>query len=314
MKRRGSAASPPFRAFSRHKTLKPSRLISDDLSVTILEHVESKDLPLAFVELPPFPAVAIKALRVMARSDSRLRELHDLIRADQAFSAEILRLVNSPLFPFRTAITNTLQATMLLGFERVQSLAVTIGIRAFLRDSLEIPALHACWRHSVASAVIAEQLSHIILADKDTLYTAGIMHDIGRLALAVCRRHDYAEFLRNTSVEPCDVLARERELFGVDHCEAGKIVVSAWNLPPDFGIIAARHHQPVQGNFDVLSVIHLSCALADTLGYRVAHALHSPSYSELRNQLPEAHRNELPEDPADLTAKIHAQVQILEHT
>lgn len=281
--------------------------------MTILEQVETKDLPLAFVELPPFPAVAIKALRVMSRHDSRLRELHDLIRADQAFSAEILRLVNSPLFPFPTAITNTLQATMLLGFERVQALAVTIGIRAFLRDSLEIPALCACWRHSLASAIIAEQLSPVITADKDTLYTAGMMHDIGRLALAVCRRHDYADFLHGTEQQPCDVLARERELFGVDHCEAGRILVAAWNLPADFGHIASRHHQPLQGNFDVLSLIHLACAFADALGYPVAHAVDQPTYSDLRAQLPEARRHYLPENPADLTTAIRSQMQILEH-
>lgn len=279
----------------------------------VLDQIAATELPLAFVELPPFPSVAIKALRVMSRHDSRLRELHDLIRADQAFSGEILRLVNSPLFPFPTAITNTLQAAMLLGFERVQALAVTIGIRAFLRDSLEIPALRACWRHSLASAIMAEQLSRAILADKDTLYTAGIMHDIGRLALAVCRRHDYAEFLRATALEPCHVLARERQLFGVDHCQAGKIVVAAWNLPANFDAIATRHHQPLQGNFDAVSVVHLSCAFADALGYSAAHSLDSPSYADLRLQLPEIHRALIPEDPAELTLRIRAQMQVLEH-
>ena len=281
--------------------------------MTIAEQLDTKDLPLAFVELPPFPAVAIKALRVMSRHDSRLRELHDLIRADQAFSAEILRLVNSPLFPFPTAITNTLQAAMLLGFERVQALAVTIGIRAFLRDSLEIPALCACWRHSLASAIVAEQLSRVILADKDTLYTAGIMHDIGRLALAVCRRHEYAEFLRNTAIEPCHVLARERQLFGVDHCGAGKIVVAAWNLPANFAAIAACHHEPLHGTLNALSVIHLSCAFADALGYSAARSIDSPSYADLRLQLPEVYRSLIPEDSAQLTALIHSQMQVLEH-
>ena len=284
--------------------------------MTIVEHAEArvdiKDLPLAFVELPPFPAVAIKALRVMSRSDSRLRELHDLIRGDQAFSAEILRLVNSPLFPFPTPITNTLQAAMLLGFERVQALAVTIGIRAFLRDSLEIPALCACWRHSLASAIIAEQLSPVIMADKDTLYTAGMMHDIGRLALAVCRRRDYADFLRGAEQQPCDILARERELFGVDHCEAGRILVTAWNLPPDFAVLSARHHQRIQGNLDPLSIVHLSCALADAVGFAVAHVPDPPVYSELRAQLPEPRRHYLPENPAELTALIRSQMQILE--
>jgi putative nucleotidyltransferase with HDIG domain len=282
--------------------------------VTTLERIDAKEMPLAFVDLPPFPAVAMKALRLMSRKDSRLRELHDVIRADQAFSSEILRLVNSPLFPFPTAITSTMQATMLLGFERVQALAVTIGIRAYLRDSLELPVLRGCWRHSLACAIIAEHLSRVILVDKDALFTAGIMHDIGRLALAVCRRHEYAGFLHSTELEPCDVLARERELFGIDHCQAGEFLIAAWNLPPEFAAIAARHHDAPTGKCDMLSIIRLACSLADVLGFPVAHNLHPPTYSQLRDELPLFDRHHLPEDPAGLSSDIKSQIDFLEHS
>jgi HD-like signal output (HDOD) protein len=282
--------------------------------VTTLERVHAETLPLSLLALPPFPAVAMKALRVMSHKDSRLRELHDLIRSDQAFSGELLRLVNAPLFPFPTAITNTLQAVMLLGFERVQALAVTIGIRAYLKESLEIPVLRGCWRHSLACAIIAEQLSKIGLLDKDTLYTAGVMHDIGRLALAICHRKTYADFLCATELQPCDVLARERELFGVDHCDAGQALVGVWNLPQEFAVIAARHHEALNpGKVDTLTVVQFACRIADAVGFPVAHTLNPPTYHTLRDQLPEPDRHYLPADPAELASQIETAMKVMEH-
>jgi len=279
--------------------------------VSTLERIPAHHLPLAFVELPPFPAIALKALQVMARRDSRLRELHDLIRTDQAFSAEILRLVNSPLYAFPSPIHSTMQATMLLGFERVQALTVTIAIRAYLRDALEMPVLRACWRHSLACACVAEHLSRIVLADKDVLYTAGIMHDIGRLALAVCHRAPYTELL-SARRSPAALLDRERELFGIDHCAAGKSLAEAWNLPSDFATVAARHHEPFTGKCDVLFLLQLACALADSLGFAVIPPAGSPAYSELRLHLPDRDRHYLPEDPAELVALIKAKIHLLE--
>jgi putative nucleotidyltransferase with HDIG domain len=281
--------------------------------VSTLTYTESTDLPLALIALPPFPAVALKALRVMSRQDSRLRELHDLIRADQAFSSEILRIVNSPLFPFPTAITNTMQAVMLLGFERVQSLAVAIGVRAYVKDSLEFPVLRSCWRHSLASAIIAEHLSGAALLDKDAAYTAGVLHDIGRLALAVGHRRQYAAFLKASEAQPCDVLARERELFGVDHCQAGRSLVSAWNLPQYLAEIAAHHHQPTNPEkFDLLFVIRLACSLADRIGYCVVSSLNPLTYEQLRAELPLHNRHLLPADPAELAARIEAEMILME--
>lgn len=283
--------------------------------MSTIEHVEATDLPLSLIALPPFPAVALKALRVMSRHDSRLRELHDLIRADQAFSGEILRIVNSPLYPFPTAITSTLQAVMLLGFERVQSLAVAIGVRTYLKDSLEAPVLKGCWRHSLACAIIAEQLSGAALIDKDAAYTAGVLHDIGRLALAVCHRRKYADFLRSTETQPCDVLARERELFGVDHCQAGKALISSWNLPEKFAQIAAHHHdQPRGEKFDLLAVVRLACAFADAIGYPVAHSLNPPTYEQLRVELSVPDRDRVPVNFVDLAARVEAEISLMERS
>src|SRR5271166_5345944 len=96
----------------------------DSMSMTVPNPAEKAATRLRLVDLPPFPAIAIRALQLVSNSETRLSELHDLICTDPAFAAEILRLVNSPLYGIRTEITSTLQAAMLLGFERVKGVAL----------------------------------------------------------------------------------------------------------------------------------------------------------------------------------------------
>ena len=106
--------------------------------------------------LPPFPAIALKALNLMAGPDTSLHKLCDLIRSDPAFSTAILRIANSPLVGFSKDITSVLQASMLLGFRRLKSVAITVGLKAYLERSCS-PILKSCWRHSVACAIVAER-------------------------------------------------------------------------------------------------------------------------------------------------------------
>jgi HD-like signal output (HDOD) protein len=78
--------------------------------------------------------------------------------------------------------------------------------------------------------------------DRDVAYTCGVMHDIGRLALAVLRPKEYSLPLGAHSGTPTSILKAERELFGWDHCEVGRQLVKDWNLPPEFEAIVADHH------------------------------------------------------------------------
>ena len=111
----------------------------------------------ALEKLPPFPAVALRAVNVLVGTESSLRELCDVIRPDPVFSAEVLRLANSPLVSFSKEVTSVLQASMLLGFRRLRRLVITVGLRSYL-DCKSSQLLHSCWRHSVACALIAEHV------------------------------------------------------------------------------------------------------------------------------------------------------------
>jgi HD-like signal output (HDOD) protein len=273
----------------------------------------NSEKPWALINLPPFPAVALKLLRLIDKDEVGIQKLTNLIRADVALSTEILTLANSALFAFRSEITSILQATVLLGLQRVKALAVTIGMRVYLTDSMKIPALLACWRHSVACALLAEELAIGNFMDKDSAYTAGLIHDIGRLALAVIQPAQYAHFLTNTEEDPCDVLKRERELFGIDHCQAGRWLVEAWKLPGAFAEVTAHHHaEPKDGDSGVVGLVRHACRLADALGFAAARSLDARSYQELREELSAREQRQLPADQDTLTLKIATKINSME--
>ncbi|HEY6290612.1 MAG TPA: HDOD domain-containing protein [Terriglobia bacterium] len=115
--------------------------------------------PWALINLPPFPGVAARILQLLSKDDAGMKDLAALIRTDIAFSSEILTLANSALFAFRTEINSILQATVLLGLGRVKAIALTVGMRSYVTDSLKLPALLACWRHSLACAVLCEEMA-----------------------------------------------------------------------------------------------------------------------------------------------------------
>jgi len=262
-------------------------------------------------EVPPFPAVALKALNLMAGKDTSLLELCSLVRPDVAFSTEILRIANSPLIAFSKEITSVVQASMLLGFQRLKNIVITVGLRAYLAEPFS-PVLQSCWRHSVACAMIAEQAAKASYFDQHFAYAAGIMHDIGRVVLAVSMPREYACVIERGADQPHDLLLSERALCGIDHCQVGAILVKEWALPEVFSAITACHHDSDPRVTDMASLASLACLLADSLGFGVVSYRSPRGYAEILSGLPEATRNGFPADVEDLTSKIAAEIKMIE--
>lgn len=156
----------------------------------------------------PFPAVPLKALKLMSGTDTSLLDLCNLIRSDTAFSVAVLRVANSPLVSFSKNITSVLQASMVLGFLRLRRVVITVGLKAHFENSFT-ELIRSCWRHSVACAVIAERSAKWSSLDGDFAYTAGILHDIGRVALATFMTDAYASVIKRGADQPADLLLVE---------------------------------------------------------------------------------------------------------
>jgi HD-like signal output (HDOD) protein len=281
--------------------------------VTLIVGRGHTSMPQALTGIPPFPAVAIRALKFLSNESGQLRALSELIATDTALSGEILRVVNSPLVGLRNEISSILQAIVLLGLEHVKGVVLTIATKSYLGNSLEIPALRACWRHSLACAVIAKELAPLSLVEPDVAYTAGLLHDIGRLGLVATYPRKYADFLTSVEKEPGNALQRERGLFGIDHCQAGGQLVTYWKLPRVFIAVTSRHHEAaVDGEPTLLSIVRSSCRMADALGFSVSRPLQIMNYEEVLSKLPARERDQLPREPTKLERSIAIQVNSIE--
>jgi putative nucleotidyltransferase with HDIG domain len=226
----------------------------------------------------------------------------------------VVTIANCPLFARRVAVTNVLQAIALLGTQNLKGLCLTVGVRAYMGDALNNESLRAIWRHSLACALIAEELARAGSIDKNSAYTAGLMHDVGRLALAVLRPSEYAALLETHKGSARSILELERELFGFDHCEAGRHLVTDWKLPPSFTVIVSDHHPQGGGepSWGMPAMINLSCKIADSIGFAVFSGCEAAVFEDLLEELPARERRVFRTNVADLALDVASKINAVE--
>ena len=267
----------------------------------------------ALAAIPPFPPIAIRLLRLASDEDVHLHRIVELIRADPGFSSEVLQLANSPLHALIRQVDSLQQALVVIGLDGLKRLVVTVASRAYAKNFLRKPELHRCWRHMLACGLLSEEIARACAIDPDQAYTAGLMHDAGRLGLLAAFPDEYAGLLRDADREgavedTAFLLDRERETFGLDHCDAGQELAEKWGLPETFALIAGRHHDRHYGaEFALLDVVAMGCRLADSLGFDVIHTNCPWSIDQARGQLPERAR------PRFWTDQDALRTSILEH-
>jgi putative nucleotidyltransferase with HDIG domain len=275
---------------------------------------QAANIPWAHLRIPSFPQIAIRVLQLTSNEDVSIRRLGDLISFDPSFSGEVLTIANSALYAHRIPVTSIMQAIAILGLNRLKGVCLTVGIRAYLGKSLNRMSLRAIWRHSLASALIAEQLAQGSSMNIGTAYTAGILHDIGRLAMVVMRPKTYDVLLMNHSGSSGSILAHERDLFGFDHCEAGRHLIADWKLPADFEAIVSDHHSPRQkhDSWNLPALVNVSCRMADTIGFAVFPGCEVIPYEDLLCELPEREGKMLCADRELLAFEVSSKINSVE--
>jgi len=212
--------------------------------------------------------VARKLMTLTSAPEVPLARIQEVLRTDAAFSADVLRLANSPLIGTRGAVRSILHAVMMLGLERVKSLATTLALKSFLNSCAPTASIEVCWRHNLATAIVCEKLADSFEIDPDTCYTAGLLHDIGRLALLRTRSTAYENIFSSARGPDFDLLKSEIALFGVDHCQAGQWVLEQWEFPKELCEVASLHHTPPRpGASDLLRIVYAGWRIADLIGF-----------------------------------------------
>jgi HD-like signal output (HDOD) protein len=198
-------------------------------------------------KVPPFPPIAARLMVLLANESAQVGEVADLIGSDPTFSARLLQRVNSVEFGLAEPVSDVGRALTILGLDQTRQITVTLATAAYSQGTLVAADLRRCWEHTVATAILADQIAKACGAFVDIAYTAGIIHDFGRLGLLVAYPREYERIIRDAAACCLDILDFECEQFGVNHAEAGRILAERWGLPAEFRVIAGRHHDPCEG-------------------------------------------------------------------
>jgi putative nucleotidyltransferase with HDIG domain len=236
----------------------------------VQEVVETPELgPLA--KLPPFRPVVITLLRLFDRSDVRIEDAARLVESDPAVVSELLALVNSPLFGISGTIGNASHAISLVGLERTRSLVSTLAMRAMMLKAPRTPVVRRFWTHSLASAVVAQEMASIFAVAPDLAYIGGMMHDLGRMGLLAGHAEEYSGIAVSSHDTVQAILAAEQAAFGMDHCQAGMLLARAWGLPLGLRGAIEHHHGLPAAPRNLEGLVQMACRLADSLQFQAIH-------------------------------------------
>lgn len=250
--------------------------------------------PWALCTLPPVPAVALRVTEMLSHEETDVNQLVEMVQMDPAFAAELLRVANSPLYGFTSEIRSVKHATTALGLEFVKHLALTVALRAYVKSALRVPVLRRCWSHSVACAFLSQELATACSVPLDATYSAGLLHDIGRMGLLASYPTEYANLLSITQENPFDLLESESALFDINHCEAGAWLAKEWRLPQELTEVAEHHHDSPRRDTRLLTLVSLACRLADALEFAVLPTQTLLPVEEILAHLPRAAQDRVP--------------------
>jgi HD-like signal output (HDOD) protein len=191
-------------------------------------------------ELNPLPDVAVHILGIAGEDRSSAPELAQAISRDQALTARVLRLANSAYYGFPRRITTVRDAVVLLGFRTIRATALASSVMAAMRGDSEIDRANF-WCFSIAVGQLAEILARGRREHLDEAFTAGVLHNIGRLALAQQLPGALGAVRRMAAAEMITVAQAEQAVLGYTDAELGGRLAMHWNFPQELSEAIARH-------------------------------------------------------------------------
>lgn len=199
--------------------------------------------------LPPLPDTAIRLMNVINDPRSTVDEIVEVIRYDQAVTAEVLKLCNSAYFGMTRTITSLSEAMVCLGTVKVLQLVMSVHTSALLSKAQIGYGLAPgmLWRHSVAVALAASATAQRInLGNVSLAFTAGLLHDIGKVVLNEYVAEEFLEIVRRVREEKLAFVEAEQAVLGYSHEEIGGRIADVWKLPQPIIQSIRHHHDPTR--------------------------------------------------------------------
>lgn len=219
-------------------------------------------------DLPALPAAVQDIILTLGREDIGATEVADHLSHDPALSAKTLRLANSSFYGMSRQVGSIPDAITILGLRTVRTMVLAAGMTERFQVASEAGFdLRAFWRHAVGAALVGQGLARELHMDTDIGFTVGLLHDIGRVALACMFPEEYAHVLmhqRTLDLLPIDA---EHATLGTDHAAMGGLLAEHWHFSPVVVEAITHHHAPaLHHGPGLVGLAHLADAFSHALG------------------------------------------------
>jgi len=197
-------------------------------------------------ELPTLPTIIYELSQIISDPMSSTSDVEKIMENDVSLTTKVLRLVNSAYYSIPGGVGNLRRAIAYIGFDTVHQLILSASIINALdiKDPRHFD-IKQFWTHSVgvgiAAEIIAKTIGH---AQPSDLFTCGLIHDMGKLALYTIDATSVSEIIHNIEVKNLSYLESEMDLGLPTHCEIGKMLAEKWRLPLQTQTVILYHHQP----------------------------------------------------------------------
>jgi len=234
---------------------------------TPIRPISRDELLAALRDLPPLPSVVLELVESLGHEELSAAQYAAKISRDQALAAKILRLANSSFYGRGRQVRSVPEAITLLGLRTVRGAVTAAGLAGSFRRHPGFDQT-TFWRHSLGSALCAQALAgELRRDDADVAFTVGLLHDIGRLALANAFAPAYAEAERWRHDRDCTIGDAEHAVLGIDHAEIGGLIARQWNFAPAIADAISQHHvPPATPELTLTGIAHVGDAIAHALG------------------------------------------------
>lgn len=196
--------------------------------------------------LPEVPQVAFRVIQLLNIPDTAVSQLAELIGADQALTAKLLRLCNSAYYGLSRKVTTVPEAIMIVGFSAVKSMVLMITTQSTMNKGLLGYKIRPgeFWRHSLGTAESARLIARKCKDPREEeSFTAGLIHDIGKMVLNQCALPEVYRATNLMQKENISIYAAEARVLGFNHAEAGATLADRWKFPPLLVNAIRYHHE-----------------------------------------------------------------------
>lgn len=215
--------------------------------------------------IPAISPVVRRLLLTMEAPTASFRELGEIISKDQAITAKLLRMVNSPLYGFPGRISSVSQALILLGLHVVKGILLGLSVVEIMEKTMM-----GLWEHSLFTAITARTIAvKKGMAEPEEVMTSALLHDIGKVALKINFPAEYDRALSLAETRWILIRKAEDQVFGLSHTTAGGWLAKRWNFPVALAEPIAYHHKPALAKYapEQTAVVHVADLLVRARGF-----------------------------------------------